>query len=216
MQHIIVNIFVKSIKLELRAKNIRVLLNFVKIYDIIFMYNFLTLTGGLMKKKQYLECGKIINTHGFRGAVKLESWCNSPEDLADLSRVFLQESGAMREVAVKHASVFKQFVIAELEGVTDLDGAMALKNQVVYAAREDFSLDEGDVFIVDMIGLPVIDAATGVKYGTLSDVINRGASDIYVIKTPDGERMMPAVEEFVKKIDVENGIFVSPIEGMFD
>lgn len=169
-----------------------------------------------MEKKRYLECGKIVNTHGFRGAVKLESWCNSPEDLAALTRVFIQEKGGMRCVAVKHASVFKQFVIAELEGITDLDGAMLLKGQVVYAAREDFSLEEGDVFIVDLIGLPVIDVSTGVEYGTLTDVINRGASDIYVIKTSDGERMMPAVEEFVKSIDAEKGIFVSPIEGMFD
>lgn len=169
-----------------------------------------------MEKKQYLECGKIINTHGFRGAVKLESWCNSPEDLAALSRVFLKEKGEMRCLDVKHASVFKQFVIAELEGITDLDMAMTLKNKILYAAREDFSLAEGDVFIVDLIGLPVIDVETGVEYGTLTDVINRGASDIYVIKTPDGERMMPAVDEFVKKVDVENGIYISPIEGMFD
>lgn len=169
-----------------------------------------------MEKKQYLECGKIINTHGFRGAVKLESWCNTPEDLAALSRVFIRQQGEMRCLAVKHASVFKQFVIAELEGIVDLDMAMALKNQVLYAAREDFSLEDGDVFIVDLIGLPVINAENGTTYGKLSDVINRGASDIYVIKTPDGERMIPAVEEFVKKIDVENGIFVSPIEGMFD
>lgn len=169
-----------------------------------------------MEKKKFLECGKIINTHGFRGAVKLESWCNTPEDLADLSRLFLQEADGMKCIRVKHASVFKQFVIAELEGVTDLDAAMALKNRVVFAAREDFSLDEGDVFIVDMIGLPVIDIASGTKYGTLREVINRGASDIYVISTPDGERMMPAVEEFVKKIDIEQGIFVAPIEGMFD
>lgn len=169
-----------------------------------------------MKKKQYLECGKIVNTHGFRGAVKLESWCNTPEDLADLSRLFLMEKDGMRCLTVKHASVFKQFVIVELEGIVDLDMAMALKNRVVYAAREDFSLEEGDFFIVDLIGLPVIDATSGAEYGILSDIINRGASDIYVIKTPDGERMMPAVDEFVKKVDVENGIFVSPIEGMFD
>ena len=169
-----------------------------------------------MEKKQYLECGKIINTHGYRGAVKMESWCNTPEDLAALSRLFLKEQGKMRCLSVNHASVFKRFVLAELEGITDLDMAMALKNQIVYAAREDFSLSDGDYFIVDLIGLPVIDAENGTKYGTLSEVINRGASDIYVIKTPEGERMMPAVEEFVKKVDVENGIFISPIEGMFD
>ena len=169
-----------------------------------------------MKLIAFPECGKIVNTHGVMGAVKIESWCNTPQVLAKLKRVYLPSKEGMKELKVNRASVFKQFVIAELDGICDLDAAMAMKNLVVYAAREDFSLDEGDVFIVDMIGLPVIDVATGVKYGTLSDVINRGASDIYVIKTPDGERMMPAVEEFVKKIDVESGIFVSPIEGMFD
>ena len=56
---------------------------------------------------------------------------------------------------------------------------------------------------------------TGAELGILTDVINRGASDIYVIMTPDGERMMPAVPEFVEKI-TDDGIFVRPIEGMLD
>lgn len=171
---------------------------------------------GVMEKKKYLECGKIINTHGVRGAVKLESWCNSPEELAALSRVFIKRGDRMDELTVTRASVFKQFVIAEIEEICDIDTATALKNTVLYAAREDFDLEEGDVFIADLIGLPVIDAESGKKYGTLADIINRGASDIYVVNTPEGERMMPAVDEFVKRVDTENGIYISPIEGMFD
>ena len=102
------------------------------------------------------------------------------------------------------------------EEICDIDTATALKNTVLYAAREDFQLEEGDFFIADLIGLPVIDVSSGFEYGRMADVINRGASDIYVIRTSDGEKMMPAVSEFVKKIDMEKGIFVSPIEGMFD
>ena len=169
-----------------------------------------------MEQKKYLECGKIVNTHGVRGAVKLESWCNSPEELASLSRVFMLRGDTMDQLTVKKASVFKQFVIAEIEEICDIDTATALKNTVLYAAREDFQLEEGDFFIADLIGLPVIDASSGFEYGRIADVINRGASDIYVIRTADGERMMPAVAEFVKQIDMEKGIFVSPIEGMFD
>lgn len=169
-----------------------------------------------MENKKYLECGKIVNTHGVKGAVKLESWCNTPDDLAELGRIFVVKGATPKEYRVKHASVFKQFVIAELEGVDDFDTAMALKNTVVYAAREDFELEEGDYFIADLIGLQVIDAADGKVYGTLKDIINRGASDIYVIDTPAGERMMPAVDEFVKEVSVDKGIFVAPIEGMFD
>ena len=169
-----------------------------------------------MEKKKFLECGKIINTHGIKGAVKLESWCNTPEDLADLKRIFISQPGGMKEYGVIRASVFKQFVIAELEGINDFDSALLLKNKTAYASRDDFELEDGDYFIADLIGLPVIDVNTKEEYGKLKDIINRGASDIYVIDTANGERMMPAVDEFVKEVDVNKAIFVAPIEGMLD
>lgn len=167
-----------------------------------------------MEKKQYLECGKIINTHGVHGDVKLESLCDSPEVLASLERVFVLEGGRYREIEVLHASVFKQFVLATLEGVDDMDKAIAMKGTMLYAARDDFELEEGDFFIVDLIGLPVIDNVDGKVYGKIKDVINRGASDIYVVSTPTGERMMPVVDEFVKRVDLESGVYVETIPGL--
>ena len=169
-----------------------------------------------MNGKQYIECGKIVNTHGCRGALKAESWCNSEKDLASLARVFILESSAYREYKVKKASVFKQFVIFELDGISDMDLAMMQKGKTLYAAREDFDLEEGEFFLADLIGLDVIDVDNGTVYGKISEIINRGASDIYVVRTDNGERMIPAVNEFVKKIDVEKGLFVRPIEGMLD
>ena len=167
-----------------------------------------------MSKKQYLECAKIINTHGVRGDVKLESLCDSPEVLASLERVFVLEGGKYREIEVTHASVFKQFVLAKLEGVDDMDAAAAMKETMLYASRDDFLLDEGDYFIADLLGLPVIDNKNGKTYGKIVDVINRGASDIYVISTPAGERMMPVVDEFVKRVDTESGVYVEVIPGL--
>ena len=168
-----------------------------------------------MERKKYLECAIIINTHGVRGNVKLESLCDSPEVLADLSRVFVKEGGSYREIKVLHTSIFKSFVLADLEGINDMDAAAAMKNTTLYAAREDFDLEEGDYFIVDLIGLDVVDVDDGKKYGVIKDVINRGSSDIYVVNTDSGERMMPAVEEFVKKVDIDGGkVYVKPIEGL--
>ena len=167
-----------------------------------------------MAKKQFLECGIIINTHGVRGDVKLESLCDSPEVLASLERVFVLEGGKYREIEVKHAAVFKQFVLATLEGVDDMDKAAAMKGTTLYASRDDFELGEGDFFIADLLGLPVIDNIDGKVYGRIKDVINRGASDIYVVTTPTGERMMPVVEEFVKRVDPESGIYVETIPGL--
>ena len=168
----------------------------------------------IMAKKQYLECGIIINTHGVHGDVKLESLCDAPEVLASLERVFVLEGGKYREIEVLHASVFKQFVLATLEGVDDMDKAIAMKGTTLYASRDDFILEEGDFFIADLLGLPVIDNIDGKVYGKIKDVINRGASDIYVVTTPTGERMIPVVDEFVKKVDLESGVYIETIPGL--
>ena len=169
-----------------------------------------------MSSNSYIECGKIVNTHACHGAVKLESWCNEPEDLAELKTVYLKSGSEYRSYRVLKASIFKQFVIFTLEGVNTMDLALSLKGQTVYANRDDFDLEDGEYFIVDLIGLDVIDADNGTVYGKLCDMINRGASDIYVVKTPAGERMIPVVDEFVDHVDIKKGIFVRPIEGMLD
>ncbi len=169
-----------------------------------------------MSKQIYIECGKAVNTHGCYGGIKLESWCNSPEELAELKTLYIQQDAGYEPYRVLKASVFKQFVLVTLDGVRDMDAALALKGKTVYALREDFALEEGEYFIADLIGLKVLDAHTKKEYGVLAETINRGASDIYVVKTPAGERMIPVVDEFVARVDLEEGIFVTPIEGMLD
>ena len=167
-------------------------------------------------KSPYLECGRIVNTHGVKGEMKIEPWCDSPAAFARLPKVYLKNGGEFVCHRLVRASVFKQLVVVGLEGIDDIDKAMLLKGQTLYAAREDFHLKKGAYFIADLAGRPVINEESGVTYGTLREVINRGASDIYVIDTEGGERMMPAVKEFVKRVDVESGIYIRPIEGMFD
>ena len=166
-------------------------------------------------RAEYLECARIINTHGTDGTVKLESWCDSPQVLAEIGTLYFKDEDAFAPCAVLRASVFKSFVLAKLEGISDLETAEALRGRVLYASREDIAVEDGAHFISDLIGLDIIDADSGKLYGKLTNIINGGASDIYVVKCDDGERMMPAVSEYVRKIDLERGIFVSPIEGMF-
>lgn len=172
-----------------------------------------------MSKKndnKYLECGRIVNTHGVKGAVKIESWCDCPETLAELESVYFKRDGRFEPRKVLSASVMKRHVMAYIEGIDSIDAAAALKETVVYADRDDIPLDEGDYFIIDLVGLPVIDVDSKMEYGVISEVFNTGASDIYTVKTPLGERMIPAVPEFIINIDLDRGVFVRPIEGMFD
>ncbi len=167
-------------------------------------------------KHQFLECGKIINTHGFRGAVKLESWCDTPGVLAGLPRYYLQTAGGMQPLTVAHASVFREFVIAELEGVADEDAANRLRGKTVYAARDDLPLPSGGYFLVDVVGLPVRHADTGESLGTVVRVDTRGKNNLFVLETPNGEALLPDVPQFVIRVDVEGAVWVRPIPGLLD
>lgn len=166
--------------------------------------------------KEYLECGKIANTHGVRGDVIIESWCDSPAVLASLKTVYTEKKGIYTPIKVQKAAVYKGRVLASLDGVTVIEQAAALKNTVLYAARGDLPLGEGHYFVQDLIGLPVCELETGEKYGVLSDVISGAASDLYEVETEKGKFLVPVVPAFVKKIDPARGIYIQAIEGMFD
>ena len=166
--------------------------------------------------KKYIECGKIINTHGCKGGLKIEPWCNTSKDFSELKRLFICQQNEFIEYTVTKSSIFKQFIVLELAEITDMDNAISLKGTVLYALREDFNLSENEFFLADLIGIDVIDSNNGTIYGKVKDIINRGASDIYVIDTPKGERMIPAVKEFIISVDINKGIFVHVIDGLLD
>ncbi|MBR5322613.1 MAG: 16S rRNA processing protein RimM [Clostridia bacterium] len=166
--------------------------------------------------EKYLKIGKIVNTHGFRGDVKAQPWCDCPEVMTELDVIYRKTGGNYIAVKVQKASVHKEMVLLKLEGIDDFDKANALREEVIYADRDDIVREDGSFFIADIIGLEVKDVDTGKVYGKLKDVTQYGIHDIYTVKTEKGEVLIPAVNEFVKKISLEEGIFVKPIEGMFD
>lgn len=158
---------------------------------------------------QLLECGKIVNTHGIRGEVKIQPWADSPEVLCALPALYID--GA--PVALRSARVHKGNVIALLEGVSDVDQAMLLKNKVVWLNRDDLRLPEGAFFLADLIGLRVVDEE-GQELGILNEVLSPSRQQVYVVKG-DRELMIPAVPEFILETNVAGGyIKVRLIEGM--
>lgn len=169
-------------------------------------------------KKPYLECGKIINTHGVKGTLKLESYCDSPHVLAGLPRVFFKTAGeSYTERRIRSASQAKGFVLASIEGIDSLEDAIPYKGTTVYAHREDIPLGKDAYFVADLIGLPVIDAESGRIYGEVLSVDPMPSSDMYTVKTPDGKEVLfPAVEEFLSRIDPDAGIYITPIDGFFE
>ena len=173
------------------------------------------------KLNRFIACGKIINTHGCHGDVKVEPWTDTPRDLIDLGRVFVGEGETKREIRILRGSVMQgRFLMLSLEGVTDMNAADSLRNTVLYADREDFHLDEGQYFLSDAIGLPVLDGREGREgdlLGTVTDISPNAASDIYTVKTPDGaEVLVPAIPVFVTEVVPGEYVRMIPIDGMFE
>lgn len=169
--------------------------------------------------RKYIEIGKIVNTHGVKGTVKVEPWCDSPAVLANMKTVYFSplSSGApFRPCRILKGAVQKDRVLLTLEGVNDMDAALALKNTLLYADRDDIPLEEGSFLIDDLKGLPILDVNNGRRYGILHDVIQGVGNDLYEVKTEHGMVLIPVVKEFVKRIDLASGIYLAPIRGMFD
>ncbi len=166
-------------------------------------------------KKEYIECGKIIAPHGVKGLVKVESWCDSLKVLATRKRVYILKNGEYIEFPVINASPAAGTVIMNI-GIDSRESAQAMKGVVLYLKREDIPVPLGSALISDMIDLPVIDVDTGKVYGILVEVSDVPQGKLYEIKTDTGMAYLPERPEFVKKIDIEKGIFVKPIPGFFD
>ena len=162
-------------------------------------------------KQRFLEAGQIVNTHGIRGEVKIVPWCDSPEFLCGFDTLYIDEAPIRLRAARPH----KGNVLAALEGVDTVEGAMALKGKTVHIDRADVTLPEGRHFLADLIGLRVVDADNGAELGVLTEVLTPPAHQVYVVKGPQGERLIPAVEEFIVETNVDGGYLrVRLIEGM--
>lgn len=166
----------------------------------------------------YLECGKIINTHGCHGDLKVDPWTDSPDAFRQLKRVFVGEEKTERRV-LRTSVMQGRFILLVLEGVDNMDAAEALRNVTLYAAREDFHLEEGQYFLSDIIGVDVFDAREsrkGQKLGVLKEILPGSSAPIYAIDTPHGQVLVPGVPAFVKDVVPGEYISIAPIAGMFD
>ena len=101
-----------------------------------------------MEKQQYIEAGKIVNTHGVRGEVKIQVWLDSPEFMRRFKTLYIDS----KPVRLLSSREHKGFLIAMLEGVEDINAAMSLKNKTVYIDRADAKLKKGEYFLCDIIG----------------------------------------------------------------
>lgn len=166
-------------------------------------------------KKEYLEAGKIVTTHGIRGEVKIMPYTDYPELLCEFDRLFIGKEH--KEIIIERSRVFKDMVIAKIEGTDSPEDAAKLRNKILFMHRDDLELEDDTYFIQDLIGMEVHDADTDFVYGKITDVMQTGANDVYVIKDGDREYLVPAIADVVISTDIDGNIMtIRPLEGLFE
>ena len=168
-----------------------------------------------MPQKEFLETGIIVGTHGTKGELRVQPWCDSPDFLTGFDRLYLEQGQS--SVKVTEAKVHKRMVLMKLDGVDDIAGAEALRGKVLFIRRDSVQLPEGSHFVQDLIGCAVFDVDTGERLGELSDVSFTGANDVWHICREGKTHLIPAIADVVIEEDVENGqIKIRPLKGLFE
>lgn len=167
--------------------------------------------------KQYLPACQPVTTHGVRGELKVRLEVDDTAFLKQCRHLYRDAagSGAIRVTGVRPMG---QLALLTLEGVDSMDAARPYVGKTLYFDRNEVKLPKGAVFISDLLGCEVRDAADGRVYGTITAVNHPGAQDIYTVKNAQGkEYLFPAVPAFLAEKRVEEGyVTVTPIPGLLD
>lgn len=167
--------------------------------------------------KEYLEIGQVGSTHGVRGELRINPWCDGPEFVKKFKVLYRDDKGKepLKVVSCRpHGNV----AILKFEGINTIEQASQLKNTVLYMKRSDVKLPDGKWFISELIGCAVLDADDNtIQYGTIEDAEPMVANDIWYISTPKGQVIIPAIKDVVIRCDVaDNKVYIRPLRGLFD
>lgn len=163
-----------------------------------------------------LEVGKIVNTHGLRGEVKIVTWTDSPDVFEDLEYVYAVKKHEEIKLFIKGIKYQKNNIIVKFAEIQSIEEAETYKNCILKADRDMLGeLPQGVYYIADLIGCEVYDDEEN-KLGKISDVFNTGANDIYAVSAPERKDLLiPVTDQTIIKVDIENKrVMVHLLEGL--
>lgn len=168
------------------------------------------MTQPVRETPEYLLLGEVLRPHGIRGELRLRLLTDHPERINDLEQVFLGRDPARPEAdayQVEHMRRNVEYGLLKLRGVDDREAADRLRGKfVMIDLAHAVPLEEGEFYLYQLIGVTV-KTAQGETLGTITDVLETGANDVYVIDSPAyGEVLIPDTEEIVTEIDIDAGL----------
>lgn len=154
-----------------------------------------------------LKVGVITTTHGVRGEVKVYPTTDEPERFLELDYVLLDTGRELRKLEIKNVKFFKNLVILKFKGVDNINDIEKYKGRDLWIPRkEGQELEEDEYYIADLLGMSVV-LENGQEFGTLKDVMETGANDVYIIDSAEhGEVLLPAIKECILDVDLEKNV----------
>ena len=156
-----------------------------------------------------LQVGVITSTHGIRGEVKVFPTTDDAQRFLDLKTVYLDTGKEELELEIEKVKFFKNLVIIKFKNYDNINDIEKYKKCPILVTREDaVELEENEYFIADLIGLDAV-SDEGENLGKISDVLQTGANDVYVIKNKGvKDILVPAIEQCVREVNLEENRIV--------
>ena len=150
--------------------------------------------------------GRIVGTHGIRGALRVQILSDFPNAFRKQKRLLVGDD--LRQYDVVSLRVHQQSAIVQLVGVESVEAAAALRGELLQVPAEAAARPpRGEHFVHEIEGLPVV-TEEGCELGTVREILRTGANDVYVVEGPLGEVLIPAIADVVRKVDVAGGRIV--------
>lgn len=155
--------------------------------------------------EEYIEIGQIVNSYGIKGFVKVVPYTDNPERFQEFKTIFVNYRNELLEFEIDEVKINKSVVLLKFKGMNDINQIEIYKNCYLKIKKEDLKeLPDDTYFIFDLIGMEVF-TDKGDFLGNISDVIQTGSNDVYIVKGKDGkEILLPAIADVVKNVDIEN------------
>lgn len=165
-----------------------------------------------------LQVGAITSTHGISGEVKVFPTTDDPKRFKKLKSVLLDTGRGMKELTITQVKFFKNMVILKFKDHDKIEDVMGYKGKSLYVTRENaVKLKKNEYFIADLIGMQVYTEDDSLL-GTLSDVLQTGANDVYEVDMTDGRKVLiPAIRQCILAVDIDQAVMkVHLLEGLLE
>lgn len=167
--------------------------------------------------EEFIRIGKILKSQGHRGAVRVLPLTDFPERFQDMKRARVKLQDGRAEYTIEEIKPHGKFMIIKFEEIIDMNAAEKLRDGYLEVTRQELvPLDEGNYYIFDIIGMSVFDGSDTLL-GKVTDVLQTGANDVYVVETEGKPLLIPAIKQVVREIDLPGQrMLVELPEGLAD